>query len=429
MLVEVLRKVKIFNHINPPVLEPLSKKMAVINYEAGQPVFKKGDIGDSLYFIVDGNVKLHEQEMTIAEMKAGDFFGEFSLLDNEPRSLSVTCTVDSKLAALHRNDFYQVMNEHPESTKNIIEALIKRIREQNNKIFNYLKNREAELAREVDKKTADLQFKNTQLFEALEKLKMMQQQLVMKEMLASLGQLTAGIAHTIKNPLNFVHNFAMISAELIGEIITAKTDTERISLLENLKMNLEKINEHGMRANSIVENMLQHSIIGTGEKHLININELTESVAHIAYKTFQSGITGYQCVIKKEFAKGIPDVMISTKEISRVLLNVLNNAFFSTHEKFKDELGKTNYTPEIDVTTKYDGHIISITIKDNGNGVPSELKEKIFEPFFTTKTSLQSNGLGLSMSNEIIKLYNGDIKLTNAGSAGAEFVISFPAKV
>ena len=427
ILIEVLRKVKLFSHISPPVIEPLANKMSLINYTANQPVFNKGDVGDSLYFIVSGNVKLHEEDMTIAEMKAGDFFGEFSLLDNEPRSLSVTCTVDSVLAALHRNDFYQVINDHPESTKNIIEALIKRIRDQNNKVFGYLKGREKELADEVERKTLDLQKKNNELVDTLEKLKITQQQLVMKEMLASLGQLTAGIAHTIKNPLNFVHNFAVISTDLIGEILVAKSDDERKTLLSDLKQNLEKINSHGMRANSIVENMLQHSVIGSGEKYLVNINELAESVAHIAYKTFQSGMSGFSCDIQKELGTGIPDILISAKEISRVLLNILNNAFYSTNEKFKHELSKSAYLPVINIRTRFDGKCIIISIKDNGLGIPKELQERIFEPFFTTKISVQSNGLGLSMSNEIIKMYKGEIKLTGSTENNTEFVITLPA--
>lgn len=426
ILQNVLRKVKIFNHIPQDVIIHLSKKMHIKPYANGEEVFKKGDIGDYIYVIVSGSVKLHDQDMTIAEMGENDFFGEFSLLDNEPRSLSVTCTSSSKLAALHRDDFYQVLHDRPESTKNIIEALIKRIREQNNKIFLFLKSREKELAEEVAKKTSDLREKNNELQNTLEKLKVTQQQLVMKEMLASMGQITAGIAHTIKNPLNFVQNFSELCDHIILEINLQKDDHERIELLKDLKLNIEKVNSHARRANGILENMLQHSVIGTAEKHPVDLNELAEVVASIAYKSYQSVTPGFVCEIQKEFDSAIPRVMVSTKEISRVFLNLLNNAFYAVEEKKKENAGIKGFNPVIKLKTlKSNAHVI-VSVNDNGTGIAKDLKEKIFEPFFTTKPPAHGNGLGLSMTNEIIKTYGGEIRLKSNPGNGAEFSIYLP---
>ena len=425
-LYDILRKVKIFQHVPQNVIEGMAGKMSITDFKKNEAVFKKGDIGDCIYVIISGNVKLHEQEMTIAEMTAGDFFGEFSLLDNEPRSLSVTCTEPSMLAALYQKDFYMVLKEHPESIKDIIEALIKRIREQNNKIFAYLKNREKELEAEVNKKTYDLQTNNAELSFMVEKLKQTQQQLVMKETLASLGQLTAGIAHTLKNPLNFVNNFSLISSDLITEASRTNNENERNELLQNLKINIEKIHQHGIRANTIVENMLQHSASGTSEKQLVNLNELTDEIASIALHTYKSNNHGFECEILKEYAADIPSVNASTKEISRVILNLLNNAFYAVDKKKKMNSIDSSYTPTVKVTTYLENNTAIISIADNGAGIPLEIREKIFEPFFTTKPSGQANGLGLSMSNEIVKMYGGEVKLNNESRTGAEFQIFIP---
>ena len=425
---EILKSVKIFYHIPLEIIKQLAQKMVVISYAANEPVFKKGDQGDCIYIVLDGKVKLHEQEMIIAEMTSTDFFGEFSLLDNEPRSLSVTCTIPTKLASLNRSDFYLVLKEHPESIKNIIEALIRRIREQNNKIFTYLKNREKELEEEVSKKTADLRANNNELSLTLEKLKQTQQQLIIQEILASMGQLTAGIAHTLKNPLNFVNNFSQVSLDLISEVNKSNNEAEKKELLGDLRINIEKINAHGKRANSIVENMLQHSTRRSGEKHLVNINELAEEVISIAFHNYRSNNSGFTCEIKKIYAQDIPEIAVSTKEISRVLLNMLNNAFYTVEEKKKEALKANNHVHEslVVVKTYFENNHIIISVTDNGKGISDEIKERIFEPFFTTKPIEQGNGLGLSMSNEIVKMYGGEIKLKNSNKNGSEFIVSLP---
>lgn len=400
--------------------------MVVKAFAADQPVFSKGDIGDSIYFIISGNVKLHEQEMTIAEMTTTDFFGEFSLLDNEPRSLSVTCTVPSQLAALHREDFYMVLKEHPESIRDIIEALIKRIRNQNNKIFIFLKNREKELAEEVNRKTIDLQRKNGDLSEALDKLKQTQQQLVIQEMLAALGQLTAGIAHSIKNPLNFINNFSLVSLEMLSEIGKINDEEEKNEIIISLKQNLEKIHHHGKRADNIVDNMLQHSMSGSGEKQKVNLNTMLDEIYSIALQNYQENNPGFNCKLTKELKVDLPEVDVSTKEILRVMLNLLYNAFDAVEEKRRNAGAKNGYSPLIILSTGNMDNKVSVSVKDNGPGVPEEIRERIFEPFFTTKDTWHGNGLGLSMSNEIIKMHGGEIKLNTEMGDGAEFVVVLP---
>jgi two-component system NtrC family sensor kinase len=424
-LTAVLKNVRIFYHIPSEVIDILAGKMVITDFKADQPVFIKGEIGDYIYVIVTGNVKLHEQDMVIAEMGKGDFFGEFSLLDNEPRSLSVTCTVPSTLAGLHRNDFYLVLKEHPDTIRDIIEALIKRIKDQNNKIFSYLKNAKLELEAEVDKKTKELQENNKELSETLDKLKRTQQQLVMKEMLASLGQLTAGIAHTLKNPLNFINNFSLISFDLMNEIMKSDDEAEKKELLLTLKTNIEKVYNHGKRANSIVENMLQHSTTGAGEKQLLSLNELAEEIVTIANQHYKANNPGFTCEIKKDYAIDLPPVNVSPKEISRVLLNLLNNAFDAVDEKSNQPASNGSYAPLVEVTTCVKNNLVMLAVRDNGNGIPGEIREKIFEPFFTTKPSGHSNGLGLSMSNEIVKLYGGEVRVESEQGKGAQFSILF----
>jgi len=424
-LADILKNVRIFYHIPPEVIGLLAKKMTVSDFSPGQPVFIKGEIGDHIYVIVSGKVKLHEQEMVIAEMSQGDFFGEFSLLDNEPRSLSVTCTEPSKLAALHRNDFYKVLKEHPDTIKDIIEALIKRIKDQNNKIFNYLKTREKELEDQVSLKTAELRENNKELSETLDKLKKTQQQLVMKEMLAGLGQLTAGIAHTLKNPLNFINNFSLISADLLNDIGRSTDESEKKELLQSLKTNIEKVYSHGKRANSIVENMLQHSTAGDGEKQMVNLNEVAEEMISIAYHNYELNTPGFSCEIKRNYTADLPKVNVSTKEISRVMLNLLNNAFYAVNEKSRGKSGNGTFAPCVELATSFNKHHVMISVRDNGTGIPPEIREKIFEPFFTTKPDSHNNGLGLSMSNEIVKLHGGEVRLKSETGKGSEFSILF----
>ena len=273
----------------------------------------------------------------------------------------------------------------------------------------------------------------TSLNKALEDLKSTQTQLVQSEKMASLGQLTAGIAHEIQNPLNFVNNFSELSVDLLKELEETKKESERKDIVDDLKMNLEKINHHGKRADNIVKSMLLHSRSEHGEKQLTDLNRLTEDAIKLAWHGMRSARSDFQCTIEKNFGASLPEILVIPQDINRVLLNLFNNAFYAVSERSKslavlspDSL----YRPTVTVTTTFSNssqpnHVI-ISVKDNGSGIPEDVKEKIFNPFFTTKPTGQGTGLGLSLSYDIIKAHHGEIKVQSEEGAETEFVIFLP---
>jgi signal transduction histidine kinase len=248
-------------------------------------------------------------------------------------------------------------------------------------------------------------------------LKEAQQRLIRQEKLASLGQLTAGIAHEIKNPLNFVNNFSQVSAELVEELIRAKTDEERTEIGIDLKRNLEKINHHGHRADRIVRNMLEHARSGTGEITSTDIHSLLEEYLALAYHGLRAEYPAFNCEIKKDFDKRISKINCIQQDISRVMLNIMSNAF----QAVKDKAGGI-----VEAGTKLRDGMIEIRIRDNGKGIPAALKEKIFEPFFTTKASGEGTGLGLSISYDIVKSHGGEIKVHSKEGEFTEFTVELP---
>ncbi|MEP7171187.1 MAG: cyclic nucleotide-binding domain-containing protein, partial [Bacteroidota bacterium] len=258
-LVSFLEKVSLFSKADVSILNHLAEKMVLNSYAANENIIRRGDIGNTMYLIFSGKLKVHDGEHDVAKLEEGGFFGELSLLDSEPRSMSVTALENSVLGSISRNDFYEVLQKFPEMTKDIIAALNSRLRNQNNVLISEFRNKEEKLQELVKIRTKELEEKNIELELAMGNLKKSQQQLIQSEKLASLGQLTAGIAHEIQNPLNFVNNFSHFSNELIKEIKESKTDEVRNEILSDLEINLEKIYEHGKRADSIVKNMLEHS--------------------------------------------------------------------------------------------------------------------------------------------------------------------------
>jgi signal transduction histidine kinase len=236
--------------------------------------------------------------------------------------------------------------------------------------------------------------------------------------MASLGQLTAGIAHEIKNPLNFVNNFAQLSSELIDDIAEEKDVEEKAAMMQDLKSNLDKINHHGKRADSIVQSMLQHSRGTAGEKQPTDINKLCEEFADLAYHGMRANVPSFNSAIVKNFDSSLPKVNVVQQEISRVVLNLLNNAFYAVKDK-KDA--------KVEVSTKKIGNNVQIKVRDNGTGMPENVKQKIFEPFYTTKPTGEGTGLGLSLSFDIIKAHGGEIKVESEAGKFTEFTITLPA--
>ncbi|MBK8087902.1 MAG: nuclear transport factor 2 family protein [Chitinophagaceae bacterium] len=260
--------------------------------------------------------------------------------------------------------------------------------------------------------------------EALTELQSTQKQLIQSEKMASLGELTAGIAHEIQNPLNFVNNFSEVSKELLDEMKEAieKGDTEEAKeIMNDVIQNLEKINHHGKRADGIVKGMLQHSSSGSGNKEPTDINALADEYLRLAYHGLRAKDKSFNAAMKTEFDESIGNINIIPQDIGRVILNLITNAFYVVDEKKKS--GVENYEPIVSVNTKKVGDKVLISVKDNGNGIPQKVLDKIFQPFFTTKPTGQGTGLGLSLSYDIVKAHGGELKVETKEGEGSEFII------
>ncbi|MGC4096109.1 MAG: ATP-binding protein [Nitrospira sp.] len=271
--------------------------------------------------------------------------------------------------------------------------------------------------------------RTSELNKSLEDLKSAQQQLVQSEKMASLGQLTAGIAHEIQNPLNFVNNFAQINSELIEEAKQEAgkgNNTEVANILNDVKQNEEKIVLHGKRAESIVKNMLEHSRSSSGKKEPTDINALAEEYLKLAYHGMRAKDKSFNAELETVFDAGIGKANIVSQDLGRVFLNLYNNAFYAVNEKSKQQ-HSNGYQPKITVTTTRNRNRLEVKIRDNGTGIPKEIQGSIFQPFFTTKPTGQGTGLGLSLSYDIIKANGGEIKVDSVKDEYTEFSISLPA--
>ncbi|MDQ6904039.1 MAG: ATP-binding protein, partial [Bacteroidota bacterium] len=265
--------------------------------------------------------------------------------------------------------------------------------------------------------------------EALNELQVTQNQLIQKEKMASLGELTAGIAHEIQNPLNFVNNFSEINKELIEELRIKNEklkieDGEVNDLLNDLAANEEKISHHGKRADSIVKGMLQHSQKSSGQKELTDINALCDEYLRLSYHGLRAKDKSFNADFKTDFDNSIGKINIVPQDIGRVLLNLLNNAFYAVNERQKKD--DKSYQPTIFLGSKKIGDNVILTVKDNGSGIPQNIIDKIFQPFFTTKPTGQGTGLGLSLSYDIIKAHGGNIKVESKEGDESEFIIQLP---
>jgi signal transduction histidine kinase len=263
--------------------------------------------------------------------------------------------------------------------------------------------------------------------EALTELQATQKQLIQSEKMASLGELTAGIAHEIQNPLNFVNNFSEVSNELISEMVeeVRKGNYDEVkAIVEDLKGNLEKINHHGKRADGIVKGMLQHSRTSSGQKELTDINVLCDEYLRLAYHGLRAKDKSFNAKFETSFDPLVGKIEVMPQDIGRVILNLINNAFYAVTEKRKQAIA--GYEPTVMVTTHKNEDMVSITVKDNGNGIPQRVLDKIFQPFFTTKPTGQGTGLGLSLSYDIVKAHGGELKVETKEGEGSGFIILLP---
>ena len=253
--------------------------------------------------------------------------------------------------------------------------------------------------------------------------------MVQSEKMASLGELTAGIAHEIQNPLNFVNNFSEVNKELISELVDEadKGNTEEVKAIANdIKENSEKINHHGKRADAIVKGMLQHSRTGSATKELTDINKLADEYLRLSYHGLRAKDKSFNATMKTHYDESLEKINIIPQDIGRVILNLITNAFYAVDEKKK--LQPENYEPTVSVTTRKANDKIEISVSDNGNGIPEAIKEKIFQPFFTTKPTGQGTGLGLSLAYDIVKAHGGELSVVTDLNTGSEFKISLPVK-
>ncbi len=273
---------------------------------------------------------------------------------------------------------------------------------------------------------------------ALRELQTAQDRLIQSEKLASLGQLTAGIAHEIKNPLNFVNNFSLLSTELIDELndllgsvaidtatIDAKVRAEMDELTQMLKRNLEKVVQHGKRADSIVKNMLLHSREGVGERQPTDINAIVEESLNLAYHGARAGKSGFNITLERDLDPSTGIIDLYPQEITRALLNLISNGFYAANKR--KEAGNGGFEPSLTAITKNLGNMVEIRIRDNGIGIPADVREKMFNPFFTTKPAGEGTGLGLSLSHDIVvKQHGGKIEVDTEPGQFTEFIITLP---
>jgi two-component system NtrC family sensor kinase len=285
-----------------------------------------------------------------------------------------------------------------------------------------------ETIQELELKRKAVEDSNAALQKSLEELKAAQVQLIQSEKMASLGELTAGIAHEIQNPLNFVNNFSEVSTELVDEMneeIDKGNLEDAKQIAQDLKQNLEKINHHGKRAGDIVKGMLQHSRTSSGQKEPTDINALADEYLRLAYHGLRAKDKTFNAATKTDYDETIGLIKIIPQDIGRVVLNLITNAFYACTERSRGAVNE-NYEPVVSVSTKKEKNMIEIKVKDNGNGIPEKVLDKIFQPFFTTKPTGQGTGLGLSLSYDIVKAHGGELTVETKEGEFAEFIIQLP---
>lgn len=315
--------------------------------------------------------------------------------------------------------FYQPLNKADVDTLVAIATLISMVL-QNKKMV--------ELKTEMTKQKQE----NAIISAMLAELKATQAQLIQREKMASLGELTAGIAHEIQNPLNFVNNFSEVNTELIEELLEELnqieiSDQERITLegiIKSIKENGQKINHHGKRADTIVKGMLQHSRTTTGQKEPTDINALAGEYLRLSYHGLRAKDKSFNAALETHFDESTGKIEVIPQDIGRVLLNLFNNALYAVNEKKKT--ARENYQPTISVITKKLGDKVQVYVNDNGIGIPEKFVDKIFQPFFTTKPTGQGTGLGLSLSYDIIKAHGGDISVETKEGTYTTFLLQLP---
>ena len=309
-----------------------------------------------------------------------------------------------------------------------LEQLIAKEKERQ---FHLAQEKKNELERLVSERTFEINQQKEELQEALDSLRSTQEQLIQQEKLASLGQLTAGIAHEIKNPLNFINNFSELSQDFLDEIeeelqkLPNSPEVENIQdLLSDVKSNLGKIRHHGSRADGIVKSMLMHSRGGTGTKDPTDLNALIREYSNLAFHGMRANPNPINVDVQLELDESLPKVDLNSEDFSRVILNLVKNAFDAMREKIAKE--GSDYKAKVVVRTKDLGEKVLIEVEDNGPGVPDDIRDKLLMPFFTTKKGTEGTGLGLSITHDIIKSHEGNLEISSKVGEFTRFSIELP---
>ena len=329
----------------------------------------------------------------------------------------------SGISDAEKESLLKVIKE-ADKNQSMIQFKLERIEKDRNTLSIMLQ----ESIDDLQKKSLVIEDANKALTQTLEELKATQVQLIQSEKMASLGELTAGIAHEIQNPLNFVNNFSEVSNELLDEMteqLEKGNANEAKAIANEVKMSLEKINLHGKRADGIVKSMLQHSRTSNNKKEPTDINVLADEYLRLAYHGLRAKDKSFNAAIKTDYDENIGLIKIISQDIGRVILNLITNAFYAVMEKKK--LQPEGYEPTVTVSTKKIDNKIIVEVKDNGTGIPQKAIEKIFQPFFTTKPTGQGTGLGLSLSYDIVtKGHGGEIKVETKEGESTGFSVILP---
>lgn len=368
------------------------------------------------YILLNKSMQPDEQCSLIQQSLFMNFFvGVPVLVDDDPIAFIISGR------QFERKPFAAALDKGDVDTLGAIAGLIRTLL-QNRKIIE-LKSQKAE----VEKQNKQIAAQRDQLEQALADLRNAQAQLIQSEKMASLGELTAGVAHEIQNPLNFVNNFSQVNEELIKELEDEASNgnlDEVRAIVNHIATNSERINHHGKRAEAIVKSMLQHSRISSGQKELTDISVLADEYVRLAYHGFRAKDKSFNAKVQTDLDPSVGKINVVPQDIGRVVLNVINNAFYAVNERQRVE--GQGYEPTVIISTTKQNGKVEIKVRDNGNGIPQNILGKIFQPFFTTKPTGQGTGLGLSLSYDIVKAHGGEIKIETKEGEGSEFVIQLP---
>ncbi|MFN8154521.1 MAG: cyclic nucleotide-binding domain-containing protein [Bacteroidia bacterium] len=431
-LVELLSKTSLFRSAEKSLLEQICVMVERITLRANEPLFKKGDPGESMYIIESGKLKVHDGNIEFAELGPADYFGEASLIDNSPRTASVSAKSDASILRLGIRDFFSLLGSNPSMNRLLMKELINRLRNQNDAVVAEFRSREAKLQELVELRTKQIveekknvEKKSLELELALKELQEAQRLLIHQEKMASLGQLTTGIAHELLNPLNFVNNFSAVSIDLVKELQELKgidSITDAVDICNDLLDNLGRISQHGHRAGEIVRSMAEHSSAFGKEKTEVDVHALINDAVGVSVKTWTNAMNETPFGVEMDLAADPQKTSSVYSDLFRVMINILRNAATAIQDRLATSDKREGL---ISISTRNEDGKIIVSVKDNGIGIPEVNVEKIFLPFFTTRPTGKGVGLGLSISHQIVTAYGGNLLYVKNGD-GATFEMVLP---